>query len=105
MVATLVRSILMQPNTQAVRAQHGRLVEQLEAAEFRKAAQLLVDAAEDILAFGALPKEHRKQIWSDNPQERLNEEISRRTDVVGIFPNREALPRLVGAVLAEQHDE
>ena len=105
MVATLVRSILMQPDAQTLREQHGRVVEQLETSGFRKAAQLLVDATEDILAFGAFPKEHWKQICSNNPQERLNKEIRRRTDVVGIFPNREALLRFVGAVFAEQHDE
>jgi putative transposase len=104
MVATLVRTIFAQPDTASVWAQHVRVVDQLTE-RFPAAAQLLADAGADVLAFTAFPKEHWKQIWSNNPQERLNKELRRRTDVVGIFPNRAAVIRLVGAVLAEQHDE
>ena len=103
-VATAVRSIFEQPDSDSVWAQHSRVVEALEQ-KYPAAAQLLADAAEDVLAFTHFPKEHWRQIRSNNPQERLNREIRRRTDVVGIFPNRQAVIRLVGAVLAELHDE
>jgi transposase-like protein len=104
LVATLVRSIFAQPDELAVWAQHGRVVEEL-AARYPAAADLLAEAAPDLLAFTVFPVAHWRQLWSNNPQERLNREIRRRTDVVGIFPNRAAIIRLVGAVLVEQHDE
>lgn len=103
-VATLVRSIYEQPGAEEVWAQHARVVDQLRS-RFPEAAALLDDAGAEILAFTAFPVTHWRQIWSNNPQERLNKEIRRRTDVVGIFPNRAAVLRLVGAVLAEQNDE
>ena len=103
-VATMVRSIFAQPDAASVREQHARVVAQLEE-RFPAAAELLEEAGPDILAFTAVPKEVWRQVWSNNPLERLNREIRRRTDVVGIFPNRDAALRLVGAVLAEQNDE
>jgi transposase-like protein len=103
-VATMVRTIFAQPDAETVHEQYGRIVDQLET-RFPEAAALLEQAAADLLAFTGFPKEHWRQLWSNNPLERLNKEIRRRTDVVGIFPNRAAVVRLVGAVLAEQHDE
>jgi transposase-like protein len=103
-VATLVRSIFAQPDAAAVRAQFARVVDQL-AERFPAAGEMLADAGPDILAFSSFPQPHWRQIWSNNPQERLNKEIRRRTDVVGIFPNRGSVIRLVGMVLSEQHDE
>ncbi len=104
LMATLVRSIFAQPSEDEVAAQLVRITEQL-GKMFPQAAILLEEAGPDITAFASCPFEHWRQIWSNNPQERLNREIRRRTDVVGIFPNRSAIVRLVGAVLAEQHDE
>jgi len=104
MVATLVRTIFAQPDATQVHAQFARVVDQLTG-QFPAAAEFLIDAETDLLAFSSFPPEHWRQIWSNNPQERLNREVRRRTDVVGIFPNRAACVRLVGAVLAEQHDE
>jgi putative transposase len=104
LVATLVRSIFAQPDTDSVHEQHLRVVAQLEE-RFPEAAAVLEQAASEILAFTAQPKEHWRQVWSNNPLARLNREIRRRTDVVGIFPDRASIVRLVGAVLAEQNDE
>jgi transposase-like protein len=104
LVVTLVRTIFAQSDATQVQAQFGRVVDQLEA-QLPAAAEFLIDAQTDLLAFASFPVEHWRQIWSNNNQERLNKELRRRTDVVGIFPNRPALIRLAGAVLAEQHDE
>ena len=105
MIATLVRSIFEQPDRDATWSQLGDVVDRLTQAGFCDLANDVLDAADDILAFSAFPVEHWPQIRSNNPQERLNKEIRRRTDVVGIFPNRASVIRLVGALLAEQTDE
>lgn len=103
-VTALLRSIFDQQEPDGVQRQARHVLDILEE-RFPKAARLLGDNLDDLLAFTAFPKEHWRQIWSNNPQERLNKEIRRRTDVVGIFPNRPAILRLVGALLAEQSDE
>ena len=100
----MVRTIFAQPDADTVHEQHARIVDQLQV-RFPAAAALLEEAGTDLLAFTGFPKEHWRQLWSNNSLERLNKEIRRRTDVVGIFPNRAAVVRLVGAVLAEQNDE
>ncbi len=104
MVAATVRTIFAQPDRDSAQetiARIGRLVER----RFPKMVALLQEAEIDILAYHTFPLEHRRQIWSTNSLERLNREVSRRCEVVGIFPNRQALLRLVGAVLEEQNDE
>ena len=103
-VKALLHSIYDQPDAEAVHAQFDRVVDAL-AEKLPTVADHLDGARADILAFTAFPKEVWRQIWSNNPNERLNREIRRRTDVVGIFPDRASIIRLVGAVLAEQHDE
>ncbi len=105
MISALMRSVFEQPDAEATWAQLGDVVDRLTTAGFNDAAVFVLDAADDILAFTAFPVEHWSKIRSNNPQERLNKEIRRRTDVVGIFPNRAAAIRLIGALLAEQTDE
>ncbi len=103
-VATMVRTIYQQPSSEEAHSQLDRVVDQLND-RFPEASSMLAEGGPDILAFTSFPGAHWKQVWSNNPQERLNKEIRRRTDVVGIFPNRPAVRRLIGAVLAERHDE
>jgi putative transposase len=103
-VRALLHSVYDQPDAASVHAQFDRVLDAL-ADKLPRVAEHLEAARADVLAFTAFPKEVWRQIWSNNPSERLNREIRRRTDVVGIFPDRDALIRLVGAVLAEQHDE
>jgi transposase-like protein len=104
MVAATVRTVFAQPDAPSAREQWRALADRLRA-RFPKAADLMDEAEADVLAYLAFPKGHWRQIWSNNPLERLNKEVKRRTDVVGIFPNPAAVVRLVGAVLSEQHDE
>jgi transposase-like protein len=104
MVAAAIRTIFAQPDDQHVHAQLDVIATML-GKQFPIVEAMLRDAADDVLAFTCFPLSHWKKIWSTNPLERVNKEIKRRTDVVGVFPNPEALLRLAGAVLVETHDE
>ncbi|GAA4544036.1 hypothetical protein GCM10023175_21520 [Pseudonocardia xishanensis] len=103
-VRALLHSVYDQPDAASVHAQFDRVLDAV-AEKLPKVSEHLDTTRADVLAFTSFPKEIWRQIWSNNPSERLNREIRRRTDVVGIFPDRDSLIRLVGAVLAEQHDE
>ncbi len=104
MVLALIRTIWAQPDPVAVREQLDAVADKL-APGFPVVSAMLREAREDVTAFAAFPLAHWKKIWSTNPLERVNKEIKRRSDVVGIFPNEAAVTRLAGAVLLEVHDE
>ena len=104
MVLALINTVFAQETAEAASAQWRIVADQLRE-KFPKLAAMLDEAEADVLAFMQFPKAHRTQIASTNPLERLNAEIKRRTDVVGIFPNDPAIVRLVGALLLEQNDE
>ncbi|MCW2135477.1 transposase [Arthrobacter sp. VKM Ac-2550] len=104
MVASIIRTAFAQPDAGHVNAQFDEVTRMLQKSH-PKVAAMLGDARDDVLAFAGFPAKHWRQVWSTNPMERVNKEIKRRTDVVGVFPNPAALLRLAGAVLVEQHDE
>lgn len=104
LVAATMRTVFTQPDAVSTREQWRRVADGFRE-RFPKLADLLDDAEADVLAYLTTPRAHWRQVWSTNPLERLNKEVKRRSDVVGIFPNQAAVIRLVGMVLAEQHDE
>ena len=104
MVAAAIKSIFAQLDLEHLRAQFFEVTKMLQA-KFPQVAAMLEEAREDLLAFSSFPVAHWRKIWSTNPLERLNAEIKRRTKVVGIFPNDEALLRLVTAIVVEINDE
>ena len=104
MVSAAFRSIFALGTSEEVTARYDEVTDTLET-RFPKAAALMASARTDVLAFAAFPRAHWRKIWSNNPLERLNKEVKRRSNVVGIFPNDAAAIRLIGAVLADQHDE
>jgi transposase-like protein len=104
MVAAAFRSIFALADPDEVVARWDEVAAML-ATRFPKAAESMTAARDDVLAFRVFPRRHWRKVWSNNPIERLNKEIKRRSNVVGIFPNDPAVIRLIGAVLADQHDE
>lgn len=104
MVAATIRTVFVQPDATSARETWRKVADSLRL-RFPRVAELLDEAEADVLAYLAFPAEHWRQIWSNNPLERLNREVKRRADVIGIFPNQAAVIRLVGAVLSEQNDE
>jgi putative transposase len=104
MVGATIRTVFVQPDARSACEQWRRVADGFRH-RFPRLSELMDEAEEDVLSYAAFPAEHWQKVWSNNPLERLNKEVKRRTDVVGIFPNETAVIRLVGAVLCEQHDE
>ena len=104
MVGATIRTVFAQPDVVSARQQWRRVADGFRS-RFPRLAELMEEAEDDALAYAAFPQEHWQKVWSNNPLERVNKEVKRRTNVVGIFPNEAAVVRLVGAVLCEQHDE
>jgi putative transposase len=104
MVGATIRTVFAQPDAVSAHQQWRKVADGFRD-RFPKLSELMDEAEEDLLAYAAYPQEHWQKIWSNNPLERLNKEVKRRTNVVGIFPNEAAVIRLVGSILSEQHDE
>src|SRR5918994_6650388 len=104
MVGATIRTVFAQPDAQSAHQQWLRVSEGFRH-RFPRLSELMEEAEEDVLAYAAFPAEHWQKIWSNNPLERVNKEVKRRTNVVGIFPTEGSVIRLVGSVLCEQHDE
>lgn len=104
MVGATIRTVFAQPDAGSAHQQWRRVSDGFRH-RFTRLAELMEEAEEDVLSYAAFPQEHWQKVWSNNPLERVNKEVKRRTNVVGIFPNEAAVVRLVGSVLCEQHDE
>jgi putative transposase len=104
MVGATIRTVFAQPDVGSAREQWRRVSDGFRH-RFPRLSELMEEAEKDLLAYASFPQEHWQKIWSNNPLERVNKEVKRRTNVVGIFPNEAAVIRLVGSVLCEQHDE
>jgi putative transposase len=104
MVGATIRTVFAQPDAQSAHQQWLRVSEGFRH-RFPRLSELMDEAEEDVLSYAAFPQEHWQKIWSNNPLERVNKEIKRRTNVVGIFPTEGSVIRLVGSILSEQHDE
>ncbi len=105
MVGATIRTVFAQPDAVMSAHELWRRVSNGFRHRFPRLSELIDDAEEGALSYAALPVEHWQKIWSNNPLERLNKEVKRSTNVVGIFPNERSVIRFLGAVLCEQHDE